>query len=252
MSRAIYQNIGKRRDIINRLDILNKLQSETEGKKEEDARSIILSTLKAAHSQGMKEIKSRFEKKQNGKITASSIAFLVDQVLRVAHDITVFKVFPMGNPTASERISLVATGGYGRSEMAPFSDIDIMFLVPYKRTPWVESVAEYILYMLWDMGLKVGHSIRSLDDCVRLSEAELSVKTALLDARYVWGDQELYAEFYQAFQTKTIAKKAIQFVEDKLAERDARHARMGDTRYMVEPNIKEGKGGMRDLQFIWL
>lgn len=251
MSRALYQNITNRRVVINRQEVLTKLKSQTEDKSDDEVRATVLAVLKNAYSNGMGEIKQRFEKKKSGKTTAESISFLSDQILRLLYDITVFQIYPMGNPTASERISLVATGGYGRSEMAPFSDLDIMFLVPYKRTPWVESVAEYILYILWDMGLKVGHSIRSLDDCVRLSTYDLSAKTALLDARFVWGDQALFTEFQQTFQAKAISKKGVQFVEDKLAERDARHERMGDTRYMVEPNIKEGKGGMRDLQTIY-
>ena len=251
MSLAQYQNIVKRRAIIHRAEVLKKIRNEAEGKSEERVRAIVLANLKAAHKSGMAEINKRLKAGQSGKLTANSIAYLTDQVVRILYDITVFQVFPMGMPTAAERISLVATGGFGRSEMAPFSDIDIMFLVPYKRTPWVESVAEYILYMLWDLGLKVGHSIRSVDDCLRLAEKDLSVKTALLDARFVWGDQALFKDFQDVFYAKAIAKKGIQFVEDKLAERDVRHAKMGDTRYFVEPNIKDGKGGMRDLQTIY-
>ena len=251
MSLALYQKINKRREIINRADILKNITEEVEGKSEDQIREIVLANLKSAHKNGMTEIQKRLKAGQTGKITSNSIAYLTDQIVRVLYDITVFKVFPMGMPTASERISLVATGGFGRSEMAPFSDIDIMFLVPYKRTPWVESVAEYILYMLWDLGLKVGHSIRSSDDCLRLAKKELSVKTALLDARFIWGDQALFKDFQEVFLAKVIAKKGIKFVEDKLAERDVRHNKMGDTRYQVEPNIKDGKGGMRDLQTIY-
>jgi [protein-PII] uridylyltransferase len=246
-----YQHIVKRRVIIHRGAVLQKIRTETENKSEDKVRAIILSNLKAAHKNGMAEIKKRLKSGQTGKVTASSVAYLTDQIIRILYDITVFHVFPMGTPTASERISLVATGGFGRSEMAPFSDIDIMFLVPYKRTPWVESVTEYILYMLWDLGLKVGHSIRSADDCLRIAKKDLSVKTALLDARFVWGEQALFKEFKEVFFTKIVAKKGIKFVEEKLAERDARHTKMGDTRYFVEPNIKDGKGGMRDLQTIY-
>ncbi len=135
--------------------------------------------------------------------------------------------------------------------MAPHSDIDIGFLTPWKVTGWCEQVIESMLYSLWDMQLKVGHSSRSLDEMVRQAKADVTIRTALLEARYVWGDTALYDEAAQRFKAEVQADTARDFIAEKLAERDARHKRMGDSRYVVEPNVKEGKGGLRDLHALF-
>jgi len=135
--------------------------------------------------------------------------------------------------------------------MAPFSDVDIGFLTPWKETPWHEQVVETILYSLWDLGLKVGQSTRSLDDMVRQAKGDVTVRTALLEGRYVWGDQDLYDEASRRFKAEVQSSTERTFISEKLAERDARHKRMGDTRYVVEPNVKEGKGGLRDLHALF-
>jgi [protein-PII] uridylyltransferase len=126
-----------------------------------------------------------------------------------------------------------------------------MFLLPYKLMPRGEQVVEYMLYMLWDMGLKVGHATRSIDEAIRLAKADMTIRTSLLEARWIWGNQVLFEQFKARFAKDVIAGTGPAFVEAKLAERDARHQRMGDTRYVLEPNIKEGKGGLRDLQTLF-
>ncbi|MDB5737637.1 MAG: uridylyl-transferase, partial [Sphingomonas bacterium] len=153
--------------------------------------------------------------------------------------------------TAGERIALMAVGGYGRAEMALFSDVDIAFLTPWKQTGWAEKVIETILYILWDLGLKVGHSSRSLDEMVKMARSDLTIRTALLEGRYVWGDEALYDEAARRFDAEVVFGTARTFVSEKLAERDDRHKRMGDSRYVVEPNLKEGKGGLRDLHTLF-
>ena len=145
----------------------------------------------------------------------------------------------------------MATGGYGRGELAPGSDIDLLFVRPFKQTAWGESVIEFILYMLWDLGLKVGHATRSLAECVRLSKLDVTIRTAILEARYLWGDQALYEELRKKFWSEVATGNGRDFVEAKLAERNQRHERQGESRYLVEPNIKEGKGGLRDLQTLY-
>lgn len=110
---------------------------------------------------------------------------------------------------------------------------------------------ESILYTLWDLGLKVGHSSRSLDEMVRMAKSDLTIRTALLESRYVWGDQSLYDEASARFDAEVVAGTARSFITEKLAERDVRHKRMGDSRYVVEPNLKEGKGGLRDLHTLF-
>ena len=182
---------------------------------------------------------------------AASHAFMTDQLLRVIFDFTTTALYPAANPTTSERLTLIAVGGYGRGEMAAFSDVDLLFLTPFKQTPWGEQVIETILHLLWDLGLKVGHSTRSLDDMIRMAKADLTTRTALLEARYVWGDQPLYDAAGVRFRKEIVAGNARAFIADKLGERDARHRRMGDSRYVVEPNLKEGKGGLRDLHTLF-
>jgi len=175
----------------------------------------------------------------------------VDQLIRTLYDLATETVYPLANPTSGEKMAIVAVGGYGRGEMAPFSDIDLLFLLPYKQTPHTEQVIEFLLYMLWDLGLKVGQAVRSVAECLRYAKADLTIRTALIEARYVWGEQALYTELKQRFETEIQRGTAAQFVEAKLAERDARHIRVGDSRYQLEPNVKEGKGGLRDLHTLF-
>ncbi|CAN5211831.1 [protein-PII] uridylyltransferase [soil metagenome] len=208
--------------------------------------------LKPALEAGRAEVARRIaEHPQRGREAAQAQAFLIDQIIRLAYDFTTQRLYPTNNPTSSERLTLAAVGGYGRAEMAPFSDVDIAFLTPWKQTGWTEQVIESMLYLLWDLGLKVGHSSRSLDEMVRMAKSDLTIRTALLEARYVWGDQSLYDEAAARFDAEVMAGTARLFVSEKLAERDARHKRMGDSRYVVEPNIKEGKGGLRDLHTLF-
>jgi [protein-PII] uridylyltransferase len=169
----------------------------------------------------------------------------------VLFDVATQRLHPLANPTSGERLTLIAVGGYGRAEMAPYSDVDIGFLTPAKQTPWAEQVIESMLYALWDIGLKIGHSSRSLDEMVRQSKGDVTIRTALLEARYVTGDTSLYDEAAKRFKAEVQHGTERQFIADKLAERDARHRKMGDTRYVVEPNVKEGKGGLRDLHALF-
>ncbi len=208
--------------------------------------------LRPALDAGRVEIARRLEEHPSqGAQAAAAQAFLTDQLLRLLYDFTTQRLHRLSNPTTSERLTLMAVGGYGRGEMAPYSDVDIAFLTPWKATGWSEAVIESMLYTLWDLGLKVGHSSRSLDEMVRLAKGDLTIRTALLEARYVWGDQGVYDEAAARFDREVVAGTARIFVAEKLAERDARHKRMGDSRYVVEPNLKEGKGGLRDLHTLF-
>src|SRR5690606_4004262 len=216
-------------------------------------RNQALVLLKAALNAGRETIRQRFLQGMPALATRQSLAYLTDQIIRLTHDFTVNRVYRLPNPTAAEKLSIVAVGGYGRGEMAPFSDVDLLFLFPYKQTPWGEQVVEYMLYLLWDLGLKVGHATRSVDECIRLSLSDITIRTAILEQRWIWGDQELAVQLRQRFQSEVVAKTGLDFIEQKLAERDERHRRMGDSRYVVEPNIKEGKGGLRDLHtLLWI
>ena len=212
----------------------------------------ILNIFKDAHRAGWQEVRRRFEDGEaDGPETTRAMAHMVDQLIRSLYEFTVLSVYPAANPTTGEQIALIATGGYGRGEMAPFSDIDLMFLLPYKLTPHSEQVVEFILYMLWDLGLKVGHATRSTDEALRLATDDLTIRTSLLEARWLSGNQALAKTFKKRFLKELVETSGPAFVEAKLAERDERHTRMGDTRYVLEPNLKEGKGGLRDLQTLF-
>lgn len=216
-------------------------------------RGAILAVFKDALNQGRAEVRQRFDQHGDGTQTVRENCFLIDQLVRVVHDFAATHEFPQNIRTSGEAMSLVAVGGYGRGELSPQSDIDLLFLTPYKRTPWHEQIVEYVLYMLWDMGLKVGQSTRSADECVRMAKTDLTIRTALLEMRWLWGDQPLYFDLKSRYANEVITGTAEEFVEAKLAERDSRHANMGDTRYVLEPNVKEGKGGLRDLHTLfWL
>jgi [protein-PII] uridylyltransferase len=208
--------------------------------------------LKQALDDGRAEIARRLmEHPTRGNEIAASYAFLTDQILRLAYDLAIERLLPQTNRTTGQRLALMAVGGYGRAEMALFSDVDIAFLTPGKQTGWAERVIETILYMLWDLGLKVGHSSRSLDEMVKIARGDLTVRTALLEGRFVWGDEALYDEAARRFDVEVVRGTGPLFVTEKLAERDERHRRMGDSRYVVEPNLKEGKGGLRDLHTLF-
>ena len=244
---ARFDAIPNRRALIDRRTVSDALAAI---KTADRAQAVAI--LKPALEAGRAEIGRRLtEHPQRGNEAASAQAFLTDQILRLAYDFTTTRLHRLSNPTASERLTLIAVGGYGRGEMAPFSDVDIAFLTPWKQTAWSEQVIESMLYTLWDLGLKVGHSSRSIDEMVRMAKGDLTIRTALLEARYVWGDQSLYDEASARFQSDVVANTARTFVAEKLAERDARHKRMGDSRYVVEPNLKEGKGGLRDLHTLF-
>ncbi|MDH5748068.1 MAG: [protein-PII] uridylyltransferase, partial [Rhodospirillales bacterium] len=211
-----------------------------------------LEIFKDSLFQGRAEIRRRFEQDGvRGPEVIHTYAFLIDQMIRTMHDFAESYVYPLSNPTEGERLTIIATGGYGRGELAPFSDIDLMFLLPYKQTAHTEQVVEFMLYLLWDLGLKVGHATRSIEDSIRLAREDITIRTSLLEARWLWGDHALYKKFEKRFYNEVVVGTGRMFVEAKLAERDQRHERMGDTRYVLEPNIKEGKGGLRDLQTLF-
>ncbi|MFV2035130.1 MAG: [protein-PII] uridylyltransferase, partial [Halocynthiibacter sp.] len=187
----------------------------------------------------------------SGTRCATELSAFTDDLLRAIHDFIVGNIYRASNPTESERISIIAVGGYGRATLAPYSDLDLLFLHPYKLTAWGESVIEYMLYLLWDLGFKVGYATRNIDQSIRLARGDTTVRTALLEARFLWGDQQLFDELAARFRSQIVARTAREYVEDKLAERDLRHERAGSSRYLVEPNIKEGKGALRDLQTLF-
>ena len=215
-------------------------------------RSQAIALLRQALEAGRAEVRAGFDSRQaNGTQTVQAQAQVMDGVIATMLDFVARRVYPLPNPTAGERLTVVAVGGYGRGELAPFSDIDLLFIVPYKKTPHSEQLIEYVLYLLWDLGLKVGQAIRSVDECIRLAKSDITIRTSVLETRLLWGDETLYNELRRRFRKEVVSGTETEFVEQKLAERDARHQRMGDSRYVLEPNVKEGKGGLRDLHTLF-
>ena len=221
----------------------------------EPPRAAVLALLREALAKGRAEIRRRFEEpgplRNDGPAVLVATSYLMDQIIRVLFDFADRHAYPAANPSAAERLGVVATGGYGRGELAPLSDIDLLFLRPYKQTPRGEQIVEFMLYLLWDLGLKVGHATRTVEESLRYAERDQTIRTALLEARYVWGDRALFDELQRDFAQKFYTGDGRDFVDAKLAERDQRHQRMGDSRYVVEPNVKEGKGGLRDLHLLF-
>jgi [protein-PII] uridylyltransferase len=176
---------------------------------------------------------------------------LTDGLLTTALWVATDLLHPLPNPTEAERIAVLAVGGYGRNEMAPHSDVDLLFLTPWKITPWAESVIESLLYILWDLKLKVGHASRTVKDCIRLARDDITIRTALLEHRFLAGHHTLATELGDRLWNELFRNSGPEFIEAKLTERAERHKRQGGQRYVLEPNVKEGKGGLRDLQTLY-
>jgi [protein-PII] uridylyltransferase len=190
-------------------------------------------------------------KDRHGRHCAERLCFVQDEIIRVLFSAATRHLYRSPIPSGAERMAVVATGGYGRGLMAPESDIDLLFILPYKQTAWGEQVAEAILYCLWDMGLKVGHATRSVDESIRQARGDMTIRTAILETRFLAGDSPLYDELVSRFDREVVQGTATEFVTAKLAEREERHRRAGQSRYLVEPNVKDGKGGLRDLHTLF-
>lgn len=209
--------------------------------------------LKARFAEARLEAERRLESGEaDGLETAAALSGLMDDVVAGLYAVAIERFYPVDNPTDAQRLAVVAVGGYGRGLLAPGSDIDLLFLLPYKQTSWGESVVEFILYGLWDLGLKVGHATRSVDQCIRLAKADMTIRTSVLEARFLSGEARLFDQMRRRFLKEVVAQGSpADFIDAKLAEREQRHKRSGESRYLVEPNIKDGKGGMRDMHSLY-
>ncbi|MCQ0988846.1 [protein-PII] uridylyltransferase [Jiella sp. LLJ827] len=215
------------------------------------ARAAVLSLLRETIVAARGRIEERFGEDGGGLDCARRLATLQDIVIRCVHDYAQMHVFQSANLSSGERMAILAVGGYGRGTLAPGSDIDLLFLLPYKQTALGEQIVEYLLYLLWDLGFKVGHASRTVEECIKQARADMTIRTSILERWLVVGDRDLFVELGQRFEREVIAGTSEEFIAAKLAERSARHAKLGDTRYLVEPNVKEGKGGLRDLNTLF-
>jgi [protein-PII] uridylyltransferase len=214
-------------------------------------RSHLAQLLKAEFVQSQAIAQEVLLKDRHGRRCAERLCFIQDEIIRILFAAATRHLYRSPIRSGAERMAVVATGGYGRGLMAPGSDIDLLFILPYKQTAWGEQVAEAILYCLWDMGLKVGHATRSVDESIRQARGDMTIRTAVLETRFLTGDQPLYDELVARFDKEVVQGTAAEFVTAKLAEREERHRRAGQSRYLVEPNVKDGKGGLRDLHTLF-
>src|ERR1700726_800613 len=225
--------------------------AEKHAGREDVFRSAMAQLLKAELMAARDTAQAVLLRDRHGRRCAERLCFVQDEIIRILYAAATRHLYHSPIPSGAERMAVVATGGYGRGLMAPESDIDLLFILPYKQTAWGEQVAEAILYCLWDMGLKVGHATRSVDESIRQARGDMTIRTAILETRFLTGDQPLYNELVARFDKEVVQGTAAEFVTAKLAEREERHRRAGQSRYLVEPNVKDGKGGLRDLHTLF-
>ncbi|MFO7832245.1 MAG: [protein-PII] uridylyltransferase [Desulfuromonadaceae bacterium] len=169
-------------------------------------------------------------------------------------DVMVTKVFEFSClDIDAHPCAILALGGYGRAEMNPYSDVDLMFYVPASERDNFGEMSERVLYLLWDLGYSVGHCLRTRRECLDMASADLSAYTAMLDARFVCGSDTLYEEFCTRVLKSLMHRSTSTFINAKMEENAQRLQRYGSSVYILEPNIKEGEGGLRDLHTVlWI
>ncbi|HEY1736409.1 MAG TPA: nucleotidyltransferase domain-containing protein, partial [Methylovirgula sp.] len=217
----------------------------------EELRKEAVGLMRQALENGRDLARRALEATDGGLACAQNLSLIEDELIRALYDFvtTYLRPPPEGQPRVP--MAIAAVGGYGRGTLAPGSDIDLLFLLPAEKCPWCEKVAESILYALWDLRQKIGHSTRSIEECLRQAKQDMTVRTALLEARCIFGDEGLFETMRSRYEVEVADLAQEEFVAAKLAERDGRISRAGRSRYLVEPNVKEGKGGLRDLNTLY-
>jgi len=210
-------------------------------------RADLLAALKKASTEGRQKARAALLADGGGLNCAYRISWLQDQIITVLYNFATAHIFPH----QKDKFAVTAVGGYGRDTLAPGSDIDLLFLFLPRPAEETHKAVEFMLYVLWDMGFKVGHATRTVEECIALSKSDMTIRTAILEMRYICGLQRLETELEARFDKEIVTGTGPEFIAAKLAERDERHRKAGDTRYLVEPNVKEGKGGLRDLHTLF-
>lgn len=210
-------------------------------------RADLLAALKKASTEGRQKARAALAADGSGLNCAYRISWLQDQIITVLYNFATTHIFPL----QKDKFAVTAVGGYGRDTLAPGSDIDLLFLFLPRPAEETHKAVEFMLYVLWDMGFKVGHATRTVEECIALAKSDMTIRTAILEMRYICGLQRLETELEARFDKEIVTGTGPEFIAAKLAERDERHRKAGDTRYLVEPNVKEGKGGLRDLHTLF-
>ncbi|MEQ8823553.1 MAG: [protein-PII] uridylyltransferase [Filomicrobium sp.] len=219
----------------------------------EKARPAFLARVKELVAQVREQAREELEADGLGRRCAAGLSQFQDDLIRIMFALVVkYRCTPEERKEVKQ-MAIVATGGYGRGLLAPGSDIDLLFLLPGSTGSGEAQASERLLYLLWDLGFKVGHATRTVSQCTQLALSDTTIATSMIDARLIQGDPELFKKFQEQFEKQVLRGNTRAFVDAKMAERDERHQRSGDARYRVEPNIKDGKGGLRDLHTLhWL
>jgi [protein-PII] uridylyltransferase len=217
----------------------------------EDLRKQALALFRNVLEYGVGLARTKLEATGGGLACARNIALLEDELIRALYDFIVTYLRPPPPGVNPDGLVIAAVGGYGRGTLAPGSDIDLLFLLPDEKDEWSEKIAESVLYLLWDLRQKVGHSSRTLEECLHHARQDMTVRTALLEVRLIQGNAKLLENMRRRFEEEIVHTTPTEFVAAKLLERDARISRGGRSRYLVEPNVKEGKGGLRDLNTLF-
>jgi [protein-PII] uridylyltransferase len=229
---------------------LEEIADRTEGD-DKARRAQALELLGAYKAKAWATAESRLLAGAEGVAVARELSAAADAIVTALWTFGWLHVVRNANPTEGERLALLATGGYGRNVLAPFSDLDLLFLRPWKETAAGESLIEFVRYALWDLGFKTGDVSRTVAETLKHARADMTVRTAVLESRFLIGDEKLYDELRRKFERELIRGTAKEFVAAKLEERDRRHLKIGASRYLVEPNVKDGKGGLRDLHTLF-
>jgi len=239
-------------DLFDRDAIEAKLERRRAKHKTDEAafRRAAVEVFAAALEAGRAEAQRALEDGGGGRACARALSELEDEIIRAVLAMAVRLAHAEGSARA-KGLTILAVGGYGRGMLAPGSDIDLLFLIDHEKDAASAKLIETILYVLWDLKQKVGHATRTIDECLRQARADMTIRTSVLEARLIAGDADKLATLSARFDKEIVAKTASEFVTAKLGERDSRVKRAGESRYLVEPNIKEGKGGLRDLNTLF-
>ena len=213
----------------------------------EEKRSLYLAASKRYLTHYREVIRQEHRAGATGDWVVANVTAMTDLLIKKLYRSICRDIGPSREGNSTAQLTLVALGGYGRGELNPYSDIDLMFLHNGKSPRRVEDIANKVLYFLWDMRLDVGYSVRTPADCVEMSQADSTVRTALLESRQIIGSRILYGEFEKVLFSQIVAKGSDSFIKNKMEERKKRLEKYGASIYILEPNLKEGEGGLRDL-----
>ncbi len=215
------------------------------------SRKDALKLVRDAYDTARSSVKLRlFDNPKIGREVLRTYTEITDSIIKLSIEISKWE-YTEKYQKEPKCVTIMAVGGYGRAEMAPFSDVDLLFLLPEKSSKEHQKIIEIILYNLWDIKLKIGYAVRSINECIVLGKKDFTIRTALLEHRHLIGDARLTKELKNKLWANLFQNSGAEFIEAKLKEREIRHAKNGEARYVVEPNVKEGKGGLRDLQTLY-